>query len=101
MLYIANAGQVFFNDLPPDAAQHWVDALEPVYDPGIEGVITSETWLKTPVFALLCKQDQSIPPAVQEAWWQDVPHEWIDAAHTPYVSQPERVAEVLIRAAAM
>lgn len=97
MQQIENPGTAFFNDLSPADAQPWVDALGPGYYLGRGPVITSEEWREAPILAILCRKDNAIPPERQEMMWQGVEAEWIDAAHTPYVSQPKELAEMLVR----
>lgn len=99
MSHMAYPAHNFFNDLSAAEAQKWVDALDQVYYLGRDVVVSSEDWRKAPVTALLCKQDNAVPPDRQEMVWQGMEQEWIDAAHTCYVSKPEEVAEVLVRLA--
>ena len=97
---MATPEHFFFNDLPASEAQQWVRALEPAYYMGREPVISSEEWRKAvSVTALLCKRDNAVPPERQGMVWQGMETEWIDAAHTPFVSRPEEVAGIVVRLA--
>ncbi|KAK5125330.1 hypothetical protein LTR85_000439 [Meristemomyces frigidus] len=98
MTCMANPRHTFFNDIASDdEAQQWVDKLEPGYCLGKGPVLSSDDWkTAAPVTAVLMKQDNAVPPARQEAIWQGHDSVWLEGSHTPYVSQPEKVANVII-----
>ena len=60
-------------------------------------VISTDKWRKAPIAALLCRKDNAIPAERQEKIWKGMETEWIDAGHSPYVSRPTEVAEILVR----
>lgn len=97
MNQIADPAKHFFNDLSPSEAQKWVDALDVTYCMRREPVISSDDWRRVPAVALLCKQDSILPSDLLQPIWQGTHIEWIDAAHTPYVSQPENVSEITLK----
>lgn len=101
MNVMTNARDVFFNDIPDDAeAQSWVAKLAPAYYLGKDPVLSSEEWKKSPITVMLTRQDNAIPPARQEMVWQGFEQDWVDGSHTPYVSQPGIVADVIVAAIA-
>ncbi|TKA74513.1 hypothetical protein B0A55_08048 [Friedmanniomyces simplex] len=96
---MADTRLVLFNDLTSDdEAQQWIDKLEPAYYLGKGPVISSDDWRMAPITVVTTRQDLAIPPERQEMVWQGFPLIWLDAGHTPYISQPERVAEIVVAA---
>lgn len=87
----------FFNDLPLSAAKPYVDALKETHYLGTGPVISTDKWRKAPITAVLCRKDNIIPAERQEKIWKGMEIEWIDAGHSPYVSRPGEVAEILVR----
>ncbi|KAB8075845.1 alpha/beta-hydrolase [Aspergillus leporis] len=97
---------IFYNDLPPDVAQHWKDKLrkqpsgafkdrENIY-PG---------WADVPVWYLLCKQDHAIPIQAQEAMvaaareaGATVVTETLDCSHSPLLSRVDETVAFIERA---
>lgn len=96
-MHMANPEHYFFNDLSPDDSKHWIQALDVAYYLGRDLVISSDDWRTAPVKALLCRQDNAFPPDRAELTWQGIESEWIDTAHSPFVSKPELVADILVR----
>lgn len=97
MTHMASPWHYFFNDLPLSAAKPFVDTLGPTYYLGTGPKISSDKWRKAPITALLCKRDNAVPGKKQEQIWKGMESEWIDAGHSPYVSRPEEVADILVR----
>ena len=98
MVHMASPQTQFFNDLSPSEAEPWVEALDATYYLGQQVKISSEEWRRrAPVAAVLCRRDYAVPLEQQEEMWRGVEREWIDAGHTPYVSRPGEVAEILAR----
>ena len=94
---ISGPRRVFFNDIASDLeADCWVNKLEPAYYLRAGPVITSENWRTVPITVVGTRQDMTIPPERQEMVWQGFPIIWLDAGHSPYVSQPEKVAEIIV-----
>ena len=61
-------------------------------------VISSDKWRKAPIKAVLCAKDNLIPAERQEKIWKGVDREWVEAGHACFVSKPEEVADILVRA---
>ena len=99
MSHMDNPWHYFFNDLPLSAAKPFVDSIGATYYLGTSPVISTDKWRKAPLTAILCRKDNAVPPARQESIWKGMESEWIDACHSPYVSRPEEVAEILVRVA--
>lgn len=97
MSHIASPWHYFFNDLPLSAAKPYVDSLDATYYLGTGPVISSNQWRKAPITAVLCRKDNAIPAERQERLWKGMDTEWIDAGHSPFVSRPSEVGDILIR----
>ena len=90
----------FFNDMSKEEAQPFLDALDITYYLGDGPLVTSETWRQVSSTYVICEQDQAVPLARQEGLAAGMQRQVrINAAHSPYVSQPEKVAEILLEAA--
>ena len=96
----------FYNDLPPEAARHFVAQLvvHPTAAQWTE--VTNEAFRETPTTYLLCEKDQALPLEVQkmicgriEALEVNINYETCSAGHSPFLSMPEKVAEVVNRVA--
>lgn len=94
---MANTRTVFFNDIASDAeAQPWVDALQPAYYLGDGPVISSDAWRTgVPVTVVLAEKDQAIPAERAKMVWQGFEVVWVDAGHSPFVSRPEMIGEII------
>ncbi|KAK4554819.1 hypothetical protein LTR86_007967 [Recurvomyces mirabilis] len=95
---MADPEHVFYNDLPPAESKRWADKLVPAYYQDATPVITSEDWRKAPITVVATKHDITIPPARQEMVWQGFELKWVDAGHVPFISQPDAVADIIIKA---
>lgn len=92
---------VFFNDLDSATAEKWIKAMQPQPAAGWDETITYCGWKDVPSVYLVCNKDQAIPPPVQMqmAAAAGSKIEECDAGHMVIVSMPEKVAEVVKRAA--
>lgn len=91
----------FFNEMSRENASPYVDAIKPMhYIPG-GGVLTSDDWKKVPRMLIGTSRDVALKPELQKTMWKVLEHEirWIDADHSPFVSNPELIAALLIEAA--
>lgn len=69
--------------------------------------VSHESWREIPVTYLVCEKDNALPAELQRMMVDriqkegiDVTIEHCDAGHSPFISMPERVMEVIARAAA-
>lgn len=98
------AAETFYNDLSPDEAKAWVDELRPNSQATVEtaipvaaGDVLGEGKLKC--LYVLCTKDQSIAPGLQEVMAGAIPGcrvERLDASHSPMLSRPGEVAELIV-----
>ncbi|KAH8669046.1 Alpha/beta hydrolase fold-1 [Xylariales sp. PMI_506] len=97
------AAATFYNDLPEEEAQKWVGALLPNSQATVETAIpVSAADIKLPVTYVLCTKDKSIDPALQEGMSASIPGvkvERVESSHSPMLSQPDRVAEIIVQVA--
>jgi len=100
---------IFYNDLSPTVAAPYIAALKPHSFPTFSSTLSVAPWKVIPSTYIICEKDQAIPLAGQEGMigsaQQMVPTsfdviERCDASHSPFISQPEWLAEKLIKAAA-
>ncbi|MCJ1403203.1 hypothetical protein MMC11_006426 [Xylographa trunciseda] len=90
-----------FNDLPPEEAESWAKRLSFQPAHGWDGVISYTAWKDVPSTYLICDNDAVVPPALQKHWAENAGCEIVtcSAGHMPMLSQPEKVVEVIRRAA--
>ncbi len=100
-------GLRFYNDLDAAAQQKWINELVLVpratnYDP-----ITHAAYIYHPVTYLFCEKDEALPIFVQKMMVDKVrehgvkiDEETCASGHSPYLSMPEKVLEVVDKVAA-
>ncbi|PSN60280.1 alpha/beta-hydrolase [Corynespora cassiicola Philippines] len=103
---IANDPNVFYNDLSREEQQKWMSKLETHAYATKKAKSTAAAWKEIPTWYLVCEDDNAIPVAAQEAMVDgakamgaDVQAERIKASHSPFLSQPDVVANWVRRAA--
>ncbi|MFF1919943.1 alpha/beta hydrolase [Streptomyces sp. NPDC058221] len=90
------AVDVFYDDAPAGRAAWAVSLLRP-QKPGCgRGVPQRQAWRSTPSTYVICARDRAIDPAVQREMSSrcSTTLTW-DTSHSPFVSEPGRVASVL------
>jgi len=92
----------FAGDVAPDTAKFMADSQVPWGVDALAGAITEPAWKSKPSWYLLVRDDRMIPYAAQQfmakragATTAEVP-----GSHAIYVSNPEAVAALIVRAAA-
>lgn len=97
------AKQAFFNDLPGDEAEKYLDLLVPHSQDAMETPIDFvATDLTIPKFFLVCEIDLALPLGFQEYLIQTIPGfrvERIHTGHSPFLSKPEECARLVVRMA--
>ncbi|PRX02937.1 UNVERIFIED_ORG: pimeloyl-ACP methyl ester carboxylesterase [Actinomadura viridilutea] len=105
--YRAKLREAFYNDIAPDVADAAMALLSPDGPIGIvkgSTDLTPEGWGSVPRTYVMCMRDNAIRPRLQErfiteadAAFPDNPTKVVrlDASHSPFLSQPERLAEIL------
>ncbi|KAE8445584.1 hypothetical protein EG329_013217 [Mollisiaceae sp. DMI_Dod_QoI] len=103
-----NPQEIFYNDLEPSVAAPYISALKTHSYPTFSSELTVAPWKVIPSTYILCEKDNAIPPSIQEAMIAAAKEiapsafdvvERCDAGHSPFISQPEFLAEKLIKAA--
>jgi pimeloyl-ACP methyl ester carboxylesterase len=94
----------FYNDLPPDEAQFWTSELQHQSQRALEEPLVDfcANDITLPMTYLLCEEDKTIPIAGQEFMVSSIPAmrtERCSAGHSPFMSQPDLTANVIIKAA--
>lgn len=105
---IEEPGRRFYSDLTEGKQRHWSAKLvrHPTiaqFDPPAKKV--DGAWRETPVSYLICDGDQALPPSVQEmmieriekAGGLTVTRYHCEAGHSPFLSMPDRVVEIVDR----
>lgn len=105
---IDNPGHHFYSDLSEENQQFWSAKL--VYHPtnaqlSPPKIRVEAAWKKMPVTYLICEGDEALPSPVQEmmidriekAGGPTVSRERCDAGHSPFLSMPGRIVELVNR----
>jgi pimeloyl-ACP methyl ester carboxylesterase len=90
------AEQIFYNDCPADDAAAAAAKLEPQLEESFMQPLRSVAWREVPTTYVICDQDNAIPVFAQEHMAQragDVRR--LDASHSPFLSMPDRVVEII------
>src|SRR5262245_39434569 len=97
-------GTRFYNDLPPPQQQHWISQLVKTTAQTQTTPIDHLAYLYHPITYLFCENDQALPIDVQRMMVQmvkdagvHVVEETCTSGHSPFLSMPERVLEVVER----
>ncbi|KAI5481025.1 alpha/beta-hydrolase [Pseudohyphozyma bogoriensis] len=93
--------QLLFNDLPPSSHADLIASLKCQPASGWNQVTTYAGWTEIPSVYVVATQDACLPPAFQQQFAAMTGGEKveIDAGHMVMLSQPEKVVEVIRRAA--
>jgi pimeloyl-ACP methyl ester carboxylesterase len=94
-----NPVNTFYNDVAPDVAADAVRQLVPQTVRSWTEDVTAAGWRTIPATYVLCEKDQALPPAVQENFAQRAGSVYrLDSGHSPFLSMPGELADVLDRA---
>ena len=96
---LTRAAQVFYGDCDP-ATQSWaISRLRPQPATAFTEPVPAPAWEQCSSSYIVCARDQAMPAELQRTVFaprtQDV-HE-LDVSHSPFLSQPEALAELLAR----
>ncbi|KAI4098048.1 MAG: hypothetical protein LQ339_006616 [Xanthoria mediterranea] len=100
-MYCIDAAGLLFNDLAPDTALTWISKLRCQPSSGWDDVVDYVGWKDIPSVYLLCEQDALLSPEMQTqmADRANSEIEKCDAGHCCMIGQPQRVLEVVEKAA--
>ncbi|WP_433763980.1 alpha/beta hydrolase [Flavobacterium ginsenosidimutans] len=87
-------------DLSPEDADFMCASQGAFYAKGFVTPIKKAAWKSKPSYAVIATEDKSIPPEIQEAMYKrsKTAATYVKGSHAIYISQPEAVAEVIIKA---
>lgn len=94
---------VFFNDIDDEQAARLGKSLLPhsmrVFDSGTPAPAWAEDDYAGKIAFIRCTADQALPLFLQNMFMENSGVEWIvreiESSHSPYISQPQKVVEVL------
>jgi pimeloyl-ACP methyl ester carboxylesterase len=90
------AQSVFYHDCEPADAAAAIDRLGPQRSASLTQPVTVASWRTLPSTYILCRDDRAIPAALQSVLAQRCGSVVeLDASHSPFLSMPEAVADVL------
>ncbi|GAA3389464.1 alpha/beta fold hydrolase [Cryptosporangium minutisporangium] len=105
--YQAQLRQAFYGDVDPDAADAAIGLLSPDAPAAIvtaTTTLTSDGWGSVPRTYVTCEQDMAIRPTLQRRFIAEADAAYpgnpttvvaLDASHSPFLSMPERVADLV------
>ena len=93
--------EVFAADVKADTAAFMADSQLPWGLPALEGAITEPAWKTKPSWFVVASADRIIPPDAQRGMAKRAGSQVteVQGSHAVFVSQPQAVAEVIIKAA--
>ncbi|RAL07834.1 alpha/beta hydrolase [Aspergillus homomorphus CBS 101889] len=97
------ASNVGWHDLPPDEQYQWELFTHHTSRAVFAGKVVYEPWTsRIPCSYIVCEQDQALPPPFQEAFAAKIAEPEnrfrLPASHSPFLSMPARVVDVLMQA---
>ena len=97
---------IFYNDLSEAEAEQYIAHLKPFAYKAMSTKNTFQPWEEIDCGYIVCEKDQAIPAGAQRGMVQGVEagggkmKVWeLDASHSPFLSMPEKVAEIVREAA--
>ena len=102
MITMSNPEHYFYNDLPSAERQRWIAELQRSPRESNYTPISYAAYLHHPVTYLFCENDRGLPLEVQKMMVEKVKSQGVrvveetcSAGHSPYLSMPDRVLEVV------
>ena len=94
------ATELFFADCAEDDAAKAVERLCGQHMAELGGVATQDAWQRLPSTYVVCTEDRAVSPSLQRVLARRCTHtlEW-PTSHSPFLSRPELVADLLIELA--
>jgi pimeloyl-ACP methyl ester carboxylesterase len=91
----------FYHDCAPDVAAAAIDRLRPQSLAALAGEVEAAAWRDKPATYVVCTEDRSLPVALQRSNAARV-GESVDwpTSHSPFLSRPELVADLLVELSA-
>jgi pimeloyl-ACP methyl ester carboxylesterase len=89
-------GEIFYNDCSPEDAADASARLNPQLIDSFKQPLRAAAWRDRPSTYVICDQDNAIPVFAQEHMSQHAGEvRRIDASHSPFLSRPDEVAEIV------
>jgi hypothetical protein len=93
----------FYNDLSPEEQEHWTSELIRCPDVTQTTPITNAAYLHHPVTYLFCENDQALPlflqqsmvKTIEESTGISIEKATCDAGHSPFLSQPNTLLNLV------
>ncbi len=90
------AAEIFYNDCDPGVAAGAAEHLQPQATATFAGVVTEAPWKHTPSTYVVCTDDNAVVPSLQRWLAQRCTNVIeLDASHSPFLSMPDRLADIL------
>ena len=92
-----HATAAFFHDCAPEVAAEAIGRLRPQSLAALGGKVAAAAWRDKPATYVVCTEDRALPVALQRSNAQRI-GESVDwpTSHSPFLSRPELVAELLV-----
>lgn len=88
--------EVFYADVDPSVAEDAAARLVPQSVASFADAVEAVGWRDVASTYVIAEQDAALPPSLQEQQAQRATHvERLDASHSPFLSQPEAVTDLL------
>ena len=93
---VARPLEIFYADVDEGVARESADRLGHQSVASFAAELTAAAWTRIGSTYVVCEQDRAIPATAQEAMSQraGTVHR-LDSSHSPFLSMPERVAEII------
>jgi pimeloyl-ACP methyl ester carboxylesterase len=98
------ATKLFYSETAPRLAAWAETQLQPQSTASFAAEVRSEGWRTVASTYIVCSQDRTIPAQTQHAWAQELCDSHpdsnalvINSDHSPFLSQPAELADVLVR----
>ncbi|RDL38797.1 Uncharacterized protein BP5553_03137 [Venustampulla echinocandica] len=99
---ISDPAYHFYNDLPSNVQDYWISRLLPLAAADVTIPAIYEPWKDMPCTYVFTEQDNAIAPVVQQAMaagMGKITTATLNASHSPFLSMPNKVVEVIQQAA--
>jgi hypothetical protein len=95
------AAAAFFHDCPPEVAASAIARLRPQSLAALGGKVTVSAWREKPSTYVVCTDDRGLTTALQRSNAARVGNsiDW-PTSHSPFLSRPELVADLLLEISA-
>lgn len=102
MTLTKGAEKGLYSDLPEEEAESYYDMFEPHSQDAFETPVNYiAADVKIPKTYIVTEKDMAFPPFAQKALagtLKDIKIESMESSHSPFASQPERLAEIIVKA---